>query len=107
MKNLLLNQFSCDLMTWEENPAKRNVNNEVTFYVDSKQDVNVGDVVVGNYTPEIISVYEILEVVERRSGAVTKKDYLTVKTKHSFSKPVFSEFNLLVNSRFLKLYNLG
>jgi len=106
MKNLLLNQFSCDLMTWEENPAKRNVNNEITFYVDSKQDVKVGDVIVGNYTPEMISVYEIFEVSERRPGAVTKKDYLTVKTKHSFNKPVFSEFNLLVNDRFLRLYDI-
>ena len=107
MKNLFLNQFSCDLMTWEENPAKRNSNNEITFYIDKKSEVNVGDVIVGSYTPEMIPVYEITEIIERRNGAVTTKDYVTAKTSHTFKKPIFSEFNILVISRCSKLYNLS
>ena len=106
MKNLFLDQFSCNLMTWEENPAKRNTNNVITFYVDTEQNVGVEDVIVGSYNPEMISVYEILEITERRKGAMPKKDYVTAKTKHSFKKPVFSEFNLLVNPRFSKLYDI-
>lgn len=106
MKNLFLDQFSCNLMTWEENPAKRNTNNAITFYVDAEQKVGVEDVIIGSYNPEIISVYEILEITERRAGAIPAKDYVTAKTAHSFKKPVFSEFNLLVSPRFLKLYNL-
>jgi len=106
MKNLFQDQFSCNLMVWEVLPKNRNKNNEVKFYIDETSEVNIGDVIIGNHTPEQISVYEILEIVERRKGAVLKKDYLTVKTKHSFNKPIFSEFNLLVNDRFLRLYDI-
>ncbi len=106
MKNLFQNQFSCDLMTWEENPSKRNVNNEITFYIDEEQSVNVGDVIVGNHTPEQCSNYELLEITERRKGNLPKKDYVTAKAKHSFKKPLFSEFDLFVNDRFKKLYDI-
>lgn len=106
MKNLFQNQFSCDLMVWECNPVKRNINNEIKFYVDEKQDINKEDVIIGNYTPEMCSTYEILEVSERIKGAINKKDYVTAIVKHSFKKPIFSEYSLLVNSRFMNLYDI-
>lgn len=107
MNNLLQNQAGCDLIIWETQPTKRNKNNEIKFIVNKNQPINTGDIIVGQYSAENISCYEITEIVERKKSGFSNKDYLKAKTKWSSKKPPFHEFNLLTNNSFNKLFNLS
>lgn len=107
MNNLLLNTVGCDLMIWEVNQKKRNENNEIKFVVPENQHVSVGDVIVCNYSAESISCYEVVEIVERRKSALTGKDYLIVKTRWFGEKPNFSDYNLVTNQTFNRLFDLN
>lgn len=107
MNNLLQNQVGCDLMIWETDSRLRNTNNEVKFVTPTSQDVKVGDVLIGNYSAESVSCYEITEIVDRRKSALNKKDYLTVRTKWTNKKPNFSNFKLVTNSSFNQLFNIN
>lgn len=107
MNNLLQNQVGCDLMIWESAPKRRNKNNQVKFVVPSHQEVKVGDVIIGNYSVESISCYEITEIKNRREASINKKDYLTVLTRWSNKRPDFKSFNLITNNTFNKLFFLN
>ena len=106
MNNLLQNTFSCNLMVWETDPSKRNNNNDVKFIVPSDQDIKKGDLLIGTYTFHDVSNYEITEIINRRPSKLSKKDYVTVKTKWTNKKPDFSKYNLKTNRSFNKLFNL-
>ena len=94
-------------MIWETEPAKRNVNNEVKFLVRSDKEVNVNDVLIGNYSKESVSYYEITEIKDRRSASMTNQDYLTVKTKWSNKQLDFFEYNVSDTSNtFRNLFNV-
>jgi hypothetical protein len=107
MNNLLQNQVGIDLMIWESNPKKRNTNNEVKMVAPINQEIKVGDVLVGLYSPEKINCYQITEIVSRKPSSLGGKDYLIVRTKWSAKIPDFTIFKLLTDKRFNNLYNLN
>lgn len=75
------NQKDCHLMVWEENPNKRNVNNEIKFNIPKTTNVEVGDQIrckIGNGKH---SCYEIQEILENRPSSLTKFNYVTAKVK--------------------------
>ena len=73
MKNLLLNTVGANLMIWETNPRKRKTNNTIKFVVKNNQGVEEGDLLVGHYSPEAISSYQIIEIKEIRPAVLKKK----------------------------------
>lgn len=81
MKNVFYDGRGCRFMSWEQNPNKRNVNNRVTFLVNQNQEVNVGDILVGDNLNGVgVSTYTITEVVDRRVSKQTGHHHLTVLT---------------------------
>ena len=36
------------LMSWEQDPNKRNINNTVKFNINKDESVNIGDVIIGD-----------------------------------------------------------
>jgi len=76
-------------MVWENDPKIRAKQPTKThFYINKEEDVIVGDMllmqnpkIVGSNTG--ISTYTITEVVERRRGAMSGKDYVEAVTEWS------------------------
>jgi len=76
-------------MIWENDPKKREQKEQPTnFYIDENEDIIVGDeilmsdpMIVGSNTP--ISTYTVTEIIKRRKGALSKKDYVISKTIYS------------------------
>ena len=107
MKKLLENHISCNLMVWETQQVKRNINNEVKFLVASSLNVNIGDTIIGNYSGDSVSYYEITEIKSRRPSSTTGKDYLIAETKWSNKQVNFSEYDLTnVSTAFKNAFNL-
>jgi len=74
------NQYnSVNLMIWETAEGFRNQNNEIKFYCDSKINIQIGDVIIGNYNADFFSSYEIEEIKEVRDGAMSNQLYITAK----------------------------
>ncbi len=109
MKTLFQNMIGCDLMTWETNPRMRKKNRTITFYVPTSQEISKGDVIIGTYDAEKISVWEIEEIEGRRKGNMKGRDYVTAKAKwyNGIKSLDFSNYNIDRTSvGFRKLYNL-
>ncbi len=93
-------------MMWETSIRKRNTNNEIKFIVPTDQEVNMGDVIIGQYSAEQISCYEITEIRDRREASLIGKDYITALIKWTNKRPVFDDFNLITDAHFDNLFNL-
>ena len=108
MNQIIENNFTCNLMIWETNPRKRNVNSIVNIVVPEDREVSKGDVIVGSYSAEKISLYTIDDVIERRASSLFGKDYLVIDTKWSNKKVEdWSIYNIEdTTHRFKALYNL-
>ena len=72
----LENQAVVNLMTWEMNPNKRNINNKVTLV--SLNDI---DVIFITPTEESTFCHEILKVLHKRAAALKHHKYYTLKTQ--------------------------
>lgn len=81
--NYLENYTAVNLLTWETNPNKRNINNEVTFISRKEIKINVGDVVFSPPTGSTVSAYEITEIKAKRKAAMSGNNHYTVATKWS------------------------
>lgn len=75
------NKKDCYLMVWEENPNKRNVNNEIKFNIPNSTVVEVGDRIKCKIGSGKYSVYEIQEILESRPSSLSKFNYVTAKVK--------------------------
>lgn len=76
------NQKEVHLMVWEENPNKRNTNNEIKFNIPKTTIIEVGDkirVKIGNGK---YSCYEILELKEVRPSSISTMNYVAALSKH-------------------------
>lgn len=76
------NQKEVRLMVWEENPNKRNTNNEIKFNIPKTSTIEVGDkirVKIGNGK---YSCYEITEIKEVRPSSISIMNYVTALSKH-------------------------
>lgn len=73
------NTEEIDLLVWETNPSKRNVNNQVKFYIKSELPLQVGDKLKTKF--DRTSTYEVTEIQERRKGSIQGKDYVVALTK--------------------------
>jgi predicted HAD superfamily phosphohydrolase YqeG len=77
----LVNQKNCNLMVWECDPVKRNLNNEIKFNIKKTETITVGDKIkcilgTGNF-----SVYEIIEVLDIKDSSIFEMNYVTALTK--------------------------
>lgn len=88
-QQVFLNKFSIDLMVWETNPAKRNKNNVIKFYLQKKTDIKEGDLIIGDYSEFGVSVYEVENIQDTKPGSIASKNYFTAKTKWSQKSPSF------------------
>ena len=66
----------CFLMIWEENPNKKNINNQIKFNLIKSITPKVGDV-IKTYS----GIYELTEIIECRQSSSTSYNYVTAKTK--------------------------
>ena len=71
------------LMSWEQDPNKRNINNTVKFNINRDESVTVGDIIIGDNNKGHKSQYLITEVIEERPSSIQGKKHVTVKTKWS------------------------
>lgn len=94
-------------MIWETDPSLRNKKNEIKFIVPADQEIKTGDVLVGQYSAENTSCYEITEIKNRRESNLKSKDYITALTSWTNKKPDFSNFTINTTERFKKLYNIN
>lgn len=78
--NIYQNLHSAHLMLWEPSPRKRNINNSVNLCMPVKSELNPGDLVIGEYGADGISVYEITEVKGIRPASVSKMNYVETVT---------------------------
>lgn len=76
--NYFQNHKNVTLLTWRQ--SKRNINNQITFYIDKNIDFKAGDVVIGNYNTDFFSGYQVDLILERRDGNVSTQDHITAKT---------------------------
>lgn len=67
-------------MTWEENPNKRNNNNVITFNIPKSVEISVGDEIFCRLSQGQKSIYEISEILNRRSSSISSFDNVTAKT---------------------------
>lgn len=65
------------LMAWEENPKKRNVNNEIKFNIPENTNIQIRDNPSGGRNP----CYEIQEIFEIIPSSFCGFNYVTAKTK--------------------------
>ena len=79
----LANQKDVHLMTWEIDPNKRNQNNIITFNLLKKSKIEVGDNITVNLGNGKFSVYQILEIKEKRQSSLKDYDYITATTQWS------------------------
>ena len=79
------NLKDCHLMVWEENPNKRNVNNEIKFNIKNNLNVEIGDSVRCRLGDGKSSYYEIIEITESRPSSMLNFNYVTAKIKWSIS----------------------
>ena len=77
-----INQKEVHLMVWEENPKKRNINNEIKFNISDKLKIEIGDKIKCNLGSGRYSVYEITEIIDVRKSSLKGMNYYTAKTKH-------------------------
>lgn len=75
------NQKDCHLMVLEENPNKRNVNNEIKFNIPNTTNIQIGDKISCRIGDGKHSCYEIIEVLEVRPSSISKMNYVTAKAK--------------------------
>ena len=76
------NQKEVHLMIWEENPNKRNVNNEIKFNILKTNTVDVGDKIRCRIDNGKFSCYELTEIIDSRQSSISNMNYVTAKTKH-------------------------
>ena len=97
----LENQTVVDLMIWETNPRKRNLNNKITFLSSEEIEVNVGDVIIARPIGASVSSYEVLEILEKRPAALTGKIHYTVYSnwKRIDLLKVFNSRNKLISNQ--------
>jgi len=106
MKRLFENQKSevC-LMLWPTKVQDRQGVFSIAFYEDKKDDLKTGDVICANYS-ENSSYYEIVEIKDRRDGAIKSKKYVTANVTWSNHAKI-SDFNCDNTSMtFKKFFNL-
>ncbi|CAA0254495.1 hypothetical protein [Tenacibaculum maritimum] len=84
----LENSTKVHLMTWETNPRKRNINNEVTIIASDEIDVNTGDVIFITPINEKASSYEVLKVTQKRNAALSNHKHYTITTKWGYISTV-------------------
>lgn len=87
MKRLEQGKDGFAFMSWEQNPMKRDVNNIVKFNVNNYVEITVGYILQGDRGKERVSEYEVTEVIDIRPSSMKGKNYVTVKTIHSY-KPL-------------------
>lgn len=75
------NQKDCYLMVWEENPSKRNVNNEIKFNIPNTTNIEIGDQIECKMGSGKNSCYEIQEILESRPSSLPKFNYVAAKIK--------------------------
>ena len=75
------NQKDCHLMTWETEPKKRNINNEIKFNISKLSVVEVGDVIKVKLPEDRFSCYEIIDIVDVKDSSIIKMNYITAKIK--------------------------
>ncbi len=75
------NQKECHLMIWEQDPNKRNVNNEIKFNIPSTIKIEVGDQIRCRTGGAKFSCYEITEIIEIKPSSISNFSYITAKTK--------------------------
>mgnify|MGYP003651605750 CR=1 FL=1 len=78
--NTYKNQSEVTLMTWEENPNKRNENNIITVNLKSTLPLCTGDLITSNIVNGLKSTYEVLNIKDRRSSSLYGYDYITLET---------------------------
>lgn len=79
------NQEEVNLMVWSPNPKLRN-NSIISFYENKSVKVEVGDSIIGQISElkQQKSTYTIDEIIERRDGAMSGKNYVTAKVNWQF-----------------------
>ncbi|MCR9263326.1 MAG: hypothetical protein NXH86_04170 [Flavobacteriaceae bacterium] len=88
------------MMVWEMNPRKRNDNNIVK--VNSKVDLNVGDVILGDLKMDIqFSEYTIEKIIESRPSSLEGYTYFTLQTtfKHASAQKYIGKLSSRTESR--------
>lgn len=75
------NQKDCHLMVWEENPKKRNINNEIKFNIPKENTIEIGDVISVRLGEGKHSNYEITEILEVRQSSISNMNYVTALSK--------------------------
>jgi hypothetical protein len=107
MKTVFENNHSINLLTWEVDPSKRNLNNVISFVLPQNESIKVGDLIMTNVSPESISCYEIISVDAKRKASLSKKDNYRASIKWSSKRPSLKGFNIeKVSNRSLKFLNL-
>jgi len=71
-KILTTGNSASQLMTWEADPKKRKLNPKITISVLQTQDVNLGDVFIGQKQE-----YKVFEILERRPQNIPGRDLIT------------------------------
>ena len=93
----LRNTKEIDLLTWETDSSKRNLNNDITAVIPNKKTIEVGNIIIGNMTGEKASCYEVIEIIKTRPAALSKRTHLTLKIKWNSrsSLPIIKHFEEL------------
>lgn len=76
-----VNQKNCNLMVWECEPSKRNLNNKIKFNVKKTETVTVGDKITCILGNGSFSVYEITEILDVKDSSISDMNYVTALTK--------------------------
>ncbi|MGB2525673.1 hypothetical protein [Flagellimonas sp. SN16] len=72
------------MMVWEMNPRKRNENNVIK--VNSKVEINVGDVILGDLKMDIqFSEFTIEKIIESRPSSLKGYTYYTLQTAFKYA----------------------
>lgn len=75
------NKKEVHLMVWEENPNKRNSNNEIKFNIPKESIIEVVDKIRSKIGNGKYSCYEITEIKEVRPSSISTMNYVTALTK--------------------------
>lgn len=81
MKNSYSHLDEVFLMTPGTSPKERIKNPDISVYVKNGKELKPGDEIKGSSSPELVSVYEVQEILESRPASLKGFTYMKVKTK--------------------------